>query len=112
VMAEEGQRLEPGRVCVGPPDRHLLVEHGSCSKLPGHTSVAPHMPASSPEAERGPQIELVGELMRLVELGLDGKRAALSADELCSVKVVAGAYDHREFALPPVPYELGLSEPP
>jgi two-component system chemotaxis response regulator CheB len=27
VMAEEGQRLERGRIYVAPPDRHLLVEH-------------------------------------------------------------------------------------
>ena len=43
------------------------------------------------QAEEGLQIELVGEIVRLIELGLDGKRAALSAEEVCSVKVVAGA---------------------
>jgi hypothetical protein len=43
------------------------------------------------QAEDGLQIELVGEIVRLVALGLDGKRAALSAEEVCSVKVVAGA---------------------
>ena len=53
-------------------------------------------------AEAGLQIELVGEIVRLVELGLDGKRAALSAEEVCLVKVVAGAYNHRQFALPPI----------
>jgi site-specific DNA recombinase len=40
--------------------------------------------------EDGLQVELVGEIVRLIELGLDGKRVALSADEMCSVKVVAG----------------------
>jgi site-specific DNA recombinase len=43
------------------------------------------------QAEEGLQIELVGEIVWLIELGLDGKGAALSADEVCSVKVVAGA---------------------
>ena len=46
------------------------------------------------QAKEGLQIELVGEIVRLIELGLDGKRAALSAEEVCSVKVVAGARTH------------------
>jgi site-specific DNA recombinase len=42
-------------------------------------------------AEEGLQIELVGEIVRMIELGLDGKKAALDARTACSVKVVAGA---------------------
>ena len=41
--------------------------------------------------EDGPQIELVGEIVRMVELGLDAKQAALPGEAACSVKVVAGA---------------------
>jgi site-specific DNA recombinase len=37
------------------------------------------------------QVELVGEIVRMVELGLEGKKAALPAEAACSVKVVAGA---------------------
>jgi site-specific DNA recombinase len=39
----------------------------------------------------GPQIELVGEIVRMVELGLNDKKAALPKEAACSVKVVAGA---------------------
>jgi hypothetical protein len=46
-------------------------------------------------------IELVGEIARMVALG--NKKAALDARTACSVKVVAGAYNHRQFALPPIP---------
>jgi site-specific DNA recombinase len=38
-----------------------------------------------------PQIELVGEIVRMIELGMDGKPAALPVEAACSVKVVAGA---------------------
>jgi hypothetical protein len=41
--------------------------------------------------------------VRLIELSLAGKRPARSAEEACSVKVVAEAYNHRQFALPPIP---------
>jgi hypothetical protein len=41
--------------------------------------------------EDGPQIELVGEIVRMVELGLNAKQAALPGEAACSVKVVAGA---------------------
>ena len=37
-----------------------------------------------------PQIELVGEIVRMIELGLDAKQATLPAEAACSVKVVAG----------------------
>jgi hypothetical protein len=40
--------------------------------------------------EVGLEIELVGEIVRMVELGL-GERAALPAEAASSVKVVAGA---------------------
>jgi len=39
----------------------------------------------------GPQIELIGEIVRMVELGLNDKQAALPVEAACSVKVVAGA---------------------
>ena len=42
-------------------------------------------------ADEGLQIELVGEIVRLIELGLDAKQAALGEEAACSVKVVAGA---------------------
>ena len=39
----------------------------------------------------GLQVEIVGEIVRMVELGLDAKQAALGEEAACSVKVVAGA---------------------
>ena len=45
----------------------------------------------------GPQIELVGEIVRMVEL--DAKQAALPKEAACSVKVVAGARNHRQFEI-------------
>jgi site-specific DNA recombinase len=56
----------------------------------------------TPAAEGpGETIELVGAIARMVALG--NKKAALDARTACSVKVVAGAYNHRQFALPPIP---------
>ena len=52
--------------------------------------------------EEGLQVEIVGEIVRMVELGLDAKQAALPKEAACSVKVVAGARNHREYRLPPV----------
>ena len=43
--------------------------------------------------ENGQEIELIGEIARMVELGLPGegnKKAALDERAACSVKVVAG----------------------
>ena len=40
-------------------------------------------------AEDGLQVEIVGEIVRMVELGLDAKQAALPKEAACSVKVVA-----------------------
>ena len=40
--------------------------------------------------EEGPQVEIVGEIVKMVELGLDAKQAALPKEAACSVKVVAG----------------------
>jgi hypothetical protein len=55
----------------------------------------------TPAAEGvGETIELVGAIVRMVALG--HKKAALDARTACSVKVVAGAYNHRQFALPPI----------
>ena len=44
----------------------------------------------------GQEVEIVGEIVRMVELGRDAKQAALDAEAACSVKVVAGARNHRE----------------
>jgi hypothetical protein len=44
--------------------------------------------------EEGLQVEIVGEIVRMVELGLDAKQAALPKEAACSVKVVAGACNH------------------
>ena len=41
-------------------------------------------------AEDGLQIELVGEIRKIVELGLDAKQAALGEEAACSVKVGCG----------------------
>jgi hypothetical protein len=48
--------------------------------------------------ERDETIELVGAIARMVKLG--NKRAALDARTACSVKVVTGTYNHRQFASP------------
>jgi site-specific DNA recombinase len=53
--------------------------------------------------EDGLRIELVGEIGKMVELGLDAKQAALGDEAACSVKVVAGARNHRQLRLPPLP---------
>jgi hypothetical protein len=42
-------------------------------------------------AEGGLQVEIVGEIVKMIELGLDAKQAALPTEAACSVKVVAGA---------------------
>ena len=43
----------------------------------------------------GLQVEIVGEIVRMVELGLNAKQAALGEEAACSVKVVAGAHNQR-----------------
>jgi len=45
-------------------------------------------------AEEGLQVEIVGEIVKMVELGLNAKQAALPKEAACSVKVVAGARNH------------------
>jgi hypothetical protein len=50
-------------------------------------------------ADDGLQVEILGEIVRMVELGLDAKQAAL-LEAACSVKVVAGACNHRQFLFP------------
>jgi hypothetical protein len=52
--------------------------------------------------ENGFEIELTGEIVRLVELSLaEGKteQAVLDEKTACSVKMVAGARNHRELTL-------------
>ena len=48
-------------------------------------------PVGGSSAEDGPQVEIVGEIVKMVALGLDAKQAALGEEAACSVKVVAGA---------------------
>ena len=50
-------------------------------------------------AEDGLQIEIVGEIVKMVELGLDTKQAALPAEAAGSVKVVAGQETTRQFEI-------------
>jgi hypothetical protein len=56
-------------------------------------------------AADGMEIEIVGEIAKMVELGLESnkKRANLDEKAARSVKVVAGACNHRELTLPPIP---------
>jgi site-specific DNA recombinase len=49
--------------------------------------------------EDGLQIELLGEIRKIVELGLDAEQAALDEEAACSVKVVAVARFRRGFPL-------------
>ena len=55
-------------------------------------------------ADKGLEIEIVGEIAKMVELGIgpNAKQANLDERLTRSVKVVAGARNHREFTLPPV----------
>jgi hypothetical protein len=55
-------------------------------------------------AENGLEIEIVGEIAKMVELGIGAhtKQAALDETAARSVKVVAGACNHRELTLPPI----------
>ncbi len=57
--------------------------------------------------ENGFEIELIGEIVAMVALGREAqnskaKTAALDAGTACSVKVVAGARNHRQSPLPAV----------
>jgi site-specific DNA recombinase len=52
----------------------------------------------TPAEGSGETIELVGAIVGMVALG--NKKAALDARTACSVKVVAGAYNHRQFEIP------------
>jgi hypothetical protein len=45
-------------------------------------------------AQQGLQVEIAGEIVRMVEPGPDAKQAALPKEAACSVKVVAGARNH------------------
>jgi hypothetical protein len=58
-------------------------------------------------ADEGFRIELFGEIANMVALGADKKKAApdgvaVLAPYRCSVKVVAGACNHRELTLPAI----------
>jgi hypothetical protein len=60
-------------------------------------------------ADGGLEIEIVGEIAHMIEMGMeDGKRKGpvlpvLNESTARSVKVVAGACNHRELTLPPIP---------
>lgn len=55
-------------------------------------------------AENGLEVEIVGEIVKMVELGIENKakRAALDETMTRSVKVVAEDCNHRESTLPPI----------
>lgn len=55
-------------------------------------------------AENGLEIEIVGEIAKMIELGIGNKRKQPILDETMrrSVKVVAGTCNHRELTLPPI----------
>jgi hypothetical protein len=61
-----------------------------------HVSIGP--------VDNGLEIEIVGEIAQMVELGIgpNAKQANLDERLTRSVKVVAGACNHRESVLPPV----------
>jgi site-specific DNA recombinase len=61
-----------------------------------HVSIGP--------ADNGLEIEIVGEIAKMVELGIESKSKRANLDERLtrSVKVVAGACNHRELTLPPI----------
>ena len=52
-------------------------------------------------AENGLEVEIVGEIAKMVELGIENKakRAALDETMTRSVKVVAGTRNHRDLHL-------------
>ncbi|MGC1177457.1 MAG: zinc ribbon domain-containing protein [Methyloceanibacter sp.] len=55
-------------------------------------------------AENGLEVEIVGEIAKMVELGIENKAKRATLDETMtrSVKVVAGTCNHRELTLPPI----------
>jgi site-specific DNA recombinase len=55
-------------------------------------------------ADNGLEIEIVGEIAKMVELGIGPNTKQVNLDERLtrSVKVVAGACNHRELTLPPI----------
>jgi len=61
-----------------------------------HVSIGP--------AENGLEIEIVGEIAKMIELGIGNKAKQPILDETMSrsVKVVAGACNRRELTLPPI----------
>ena len=61
-----------------------------------HVSIGP--------AENGIEIEIVGEIAKMIELSIGNKAKQPILDEKMSrsVKVVAGACNHRELTLPPI----------
>ena len=54
--------------------------------------------------ENGLEVEIVGEIAKMVELGTGNKAKRATLDEAMtrSVKVVAGTCNHRELTLPPI----------
>ncbi len=62
------------------------------------------MDVSIGPADHGLEIEIVGEITKMVELGIgfNAKEAKLDKRLACSVKVVAGACNHAVPTLPPI----------
>ena len=48
MTAEEGIEVEPGKVYVAPPDRHVLVDHGGMLQTPRGPRENSHRPAVDP----------------------------------------------------------------
>lgn len=48
LSAEEGERVQPGRVYVAPPDRHVLVDHEGVLHTPRGPKENSHRPAIDP----------------------------------------------------------------
>jgi hypothetical protein len=58
-------------------------------------------------ADKGFEIDLIGEIAAMVDLGASSKKADPNGSAVpdayrCSVKVVAGERNHRQLTLPPV----------
>lgn len=73
------ERLHEALADLGLRDEALRILRGLIERVVIHP------------AEEGLQVEIVGEIVKMVELGFDAKQAALPAEAACSVSVVAGA---------------------
>ena len=84
VYRAKVERLHVALADPGLRDEALGILRGLIERVVIH-------PAGDSSADDGLQIELAGEIVKMIELGLDAKQAALPKEAACSVKVVAGA---------------------